>query len=128
MISFFFISNCKKFGRQAWLISAIIITELLVTIKFGWETISKPIPTLIAYFWILGFIGLVIYTIWKFYIVRDVKNDVVVDMTEQHKDGAKEQVKEEKEIVTRFRVNNNNNVKGDGLHQRARTKNGPSVL
>lgn len=39
------------------MILAIIITELLVAIKFDYETITKPIPQHIAYFWILGFVG-----------------------------------------------------------------------
>jgi phosphatidylserine synthase 2 len=36
---------------------AIVITELLVTVKFDYETITKPLPKTIAYFWILGFLG-----------------------------------------------------------------------
>ena len=135
--------NCKKFGRQSWLIIAIIITEFLVVIKFGWETLTKPIPTHIAYFWILGFIGLVVYTVWKFWIYRDVKNDIVMHTEESEKEHVGDSV--ENQINTRSRVNNNNNSKGDvlhqrgrvnnnnangngNLHQRARTKNGPSVL
>lgn len=135
--------NCKKFGRQSWLIIAIIITEFLVVIKFGWETLTKPIPTHIAYFWILGFIGLVVYTVWKFWIYRDVKNDIVMHTEESEKEHVGDSV--ENQINTRSRVNNNNNSKGDvlhqrgrvnnnnangngNLHQRTRTKNGPSVL
>ncbi|KAK6184097.1 hypothetical protein SNE40_006629 [Patella caerulea] len=68
--------NCKKFGRQSWLIAAIIITEFLIIAKFDWKTISKPLPRPIAAMWIVGLVGLVVYTIWKFYIKRDVKNDI----------------------------------------------------
>ncbi|XP_013403377.1 phosphatidylserine synthase 2-like [Lingula anatina] len=60
--------NCKKFGRQAWMIAAIIITELLIVLKFDWQTVSKPIPFPVACFWILGIVGLFVYTIWKFYL------------------------------------------------------------
>ncbi|XP_029652149.1 phosphatidylserine synthase 2 [Octopus sinensis] len=68
--------NCKKFGRQSWLIAAIIITEFLITIRFDWVTITKPIPKTMASFWLVGFLSLLLWTIWKFYIKRDVKNDI----------------------------------------------------
>ncbi|ESO97633.1 hypothetical protein LOTGIDRAFT_103737 [Lottia gigantea] len=68
--------DCKKFGRQSWLIIAIIVTEFLIIAKFDWKTISKPLPRPVAAFWLVGLCGLVIYTIWKFYIKRDVKNDI----------------------------------------------------
>lgn len=68
--------NCKKFGRQAWMIIAIIITEFLIVVKFDFVTISKPLPPHVAVFWILGLITLIVWTIWKFYIYRDVKSDL----------------------------------------------------
>ncbi|XP_060078591.1 phosphatidylserine synthase 2-like [Ylistrum balloti] len=68
--------TCKKMGRQFWLISIIAITEVLLALKFEWETVTKPIPSKITYMWLLGLVGLVLLTIWKFYIYRDVKNDV----------------------------------------------------
>lgn len=68
--------NCKKFGRQSSIIVAIIVTEFLITVKFDWETISKPLPRHIAVFWTLGCLGLVLYTIWKFYYFKDVKSDL----------------------------------------------------
>lgn len=71
--------SCKKFGRQSWLIAMIIITEFLIVVKFDWETISKPLPQHIALFWIVGALGLVFFTFWKFFIYRDVKNDVLVE-------------------------------------------------
>ena len=71
--------SCKKFGRQSWLIAMIIITEFLIVVKFDMETISKPLPQHIALFWIVGALGLVFFTFWKFFIYRDVKNDVLVD-------------------------------------------------
>jgi len=53
----FVFRKCSKFGHQSWMILAIIITEFLVAIKFEFETITKPLPQHIAYFWILGFVG-----------------------------------------------------------------------
>ncbi|GIX66727.1 phosphatidylserine synthase 2 [Caerostris extrusa] len=44
--------NCKTFGRQSWVMVAIVITEFLVIAKFDYNTITKPIPTHIIYFWI----------------------------------------------------------------------------
>lgn len=58
------------------MIIAIIITEFLIVVKFDFETISKPLPPHVAYFWILGLLSLIIWTIWKFYIYRDVKSDL----------------------------------------------------
>lgn len=71
--------SCNKFGRQSWLIAMIIITEFLIVVKFDMETISKPLPQHIALFWIVGALGLMFFTFWKFFIYRDVKNDVLVE-------------------------------------------------
>lgn len=67
--------NCKKFGRQSWMIAVIIITELLIIMKFDWETITKPLPTSVLCFWIIGLLGLVLWTIWFFCIHHKI--DVV---------------------------------------------------
>ncbi|KAL8568159.1 hypothetical protein ACOMHN_027682 [Nucella lapillus] len=69
-------SNCKKFGRQSWLIISIIITEFLLVLKFDWRTVTKPIPQPVASVWVVGLVTLLVWTIVKFYILRDVKNDV----------------------------------------------------
>ncbi|VDP70900.1 unnamed protein product [Schistosoma curassoni] len=61
--------KCKRFGRQAWMISSIIITEFLIVMKFGWDIITKPFPRHISIFWSLVLIGLVSWTFWHFYIV-----------------------------------------------------------
>lgn len=114
--------TCRKFGRQSWLIVAIVITELLIVIRFDWETISKPVPPPVSYFWIFGAIGLVLYTIWKFYIKRDVKNDVpskakfaIADDDEQ----------EEQTYALRDMKEQPSN---GNLHHREKTKNGSAGL
>lgn len=66
------------------MIAAIIITELLIVVKFDWETITKPLPTHVAYGWILGFSFLLIFTVWKFYIFRDVKSDLPIESSESN--------------------------------------------
>ncbi|KAL5007110.1 hypothetical protein ScPMuIL_015916 [Solemya velum] len=68
--------TCKKFGRQSWLVIAVIITEFLITIRFDWETISKPLPRHISMFWSIGLVSLLLWTLWKFYIKKDVKHDI----------------------------------------------------
>ncbi len=36
--------DCENFGRQSWVILAIVITEFLIVARFDWETITKPLP------------------------------------------------------------------------------------
>ena len=62
--------QCKKFGRQAWVATAIIITEVLIVLKFDWETVTKPLPFHITLFWITFVIGLVLWTIYHFWFKR----------------------------------------------------------
>lgn len=68
--SSFWFRNCKRFGRQSWLIAAVIITEFLIVVKFDWNTVTKPLPKPIAIFWVLGLLGLVGWTVLKFYILK----------------------------------------------------------
>ncbi|CAG0884763.1 unnamed protein product [Cyprideis torosa] len=51
--------ECDTIGRQCWMLIAIIATEFLVVIKFGKETVTKPIPQHIALLWGLGLVGLI---------------------------------------------------------------------
>lgn len=62
--------NCKRLGRQAWMFCCIIITELLIVLKFGWETVTKPLPRHIATFWILSIFTLALWTFLRFYVAR----------------------------------------------------------
>ncbi|XP_065583789.1 phosphatidylserine synthase 2-like [Artemia franciscana] len=62
--------GCKSFGRQSWTLLTIVFTEFLIVIRFGGETISKPIPRFIALFWVLGLIALLCYTVWAFILNR----------------------------------------------------------
>ncbi|KAI3378688.1 hypothetical protein SNEBB_005613 [Seison nebaliae] len=36
--------KCKKFGSQAWIMAVIIVTEILIVVKFDKQTILKPLP------------------------------------------------------------------------------------
>ena len=49
---------------------AIVVTELLICVKFGWDTITKPLPRSIAIAWLSFAIGLFLYTIVKFVIFK----------------------------------------------------------
>ena len=62
--------NCKTFGAQSWIASALIITEMLVALKFDWDTITKPLPRPVAIVWIVGLTGLALWTLWHFYLQR----------------------------------------------------------
>lgn len=60
--------TCTKFGRQAWVLTTIVVTEFLIVLKFGWETITIPLPTPVAYSWLAGVAALVCWTLWAFFI------------------------------------------------------------
>ena len=65
--------DCDRLGRQTWVVLAIVATELLLCIKFGWATITKPLPGAIILWWLLGLIILMTYTIVKFVIFKPTK-------------------------------------------------------
>ncbi|CAL4090845.1 unnamed protein product, partial [Meganyctiphanes norvegica] len=60
--------DCSKFGRQSWLFLSIVCTELLLIIKFGWETVTIPFPRHVVILWILFIFTLILWTIWNFFI------------------------------------------------------------
>ena len=59
-----------KVGRQSWMLVAILVTECLICFKFGWETITKPIPSSITVWWLVGLGLLVLYTFVKFVVFK----------------------------------------------------------
>ena len=63
----------EKLGRQSWMLLCIVCTEVLVCVKFGWDTITKPLPRPIALWWLAFGVGLVIYTFVKFVIFKPTK-------------------------------------------------------
>uniref|UniRef100_A0A3P8R912 Phosphatidylserine synthase n=2 Tax=Astatotilapia calliptera TaxID=8154 RepID=A0A3P8R912_ASTCA len=58
----------KKLGQQAWLVSAITVTEFLIVVKYDPHTIMLPIPSLIIQCWFLGILLILIWTVWRFFI------------------------------------------------------------
>jgi len=65
--------TCEQLGRQSWVMVAIVVTELLICVKFGWNTITKPLPKHIAIWWVVGCCLLVGYTVIKFYLLKPNK-------------------------------------------------------
>ncbi|XP_054164908.1 phosphatidylserine synthase 2-like [Oppia nitens] len=65
--------NCKKFGRQSWVILSIITTEFLIIAKFDWNVITKPLPKHVFWFWVGGALLLLLWTIWNFFLRRVTK-------------------------------------------------------
>ncbi len=59
--------NCKRFGQQSWIMAAIIVTETLIGLKFGWDTVTKPPPFHIVVFWAVLLLLLTAYTMWQFF-------------------------------------------------------------
>jgi hypothetical protein len=104
--------ECDKLGRQSWVMIAIIVTELLICIKFGWSTITKPLPRHIALWWVLGAAILLVYTVVKFYLLKpnhipkpekeNIRMGSPVNTPAKHKD---------------FPVENNQNLELSGLYQ-----------
>ena len=62
--------QCKKFGRQSWVVNAIVITEVLIVCKFDWQTVTKPLPFHIVVVWVSIAVGVVIWTIYQFWFKR----------------------------------------------------------
>jgi hypothetical protein len=62
--------SCKKIGPQVWLIMTIVITELLIALKFDWHTFTLPPPTNVVVFWSVLIAVLSLWTLWHFYLQR----------------------------------------------------------
>ncbi|XP_040582315.1 phosphatidylserine synthase 2-like [Lepeophtheirus salmonis] len=65
--------ECDKLGRQSWVLLAVISTELLVCLKFGWDTMTKPIPKSILLWWLAGIVLIIFYTFVKFVILKPTR-------------------------------------------------------
>ncbi|XP_066275656.1 phosphatidylserine synthase 2-like [Branchiostoma lanceolatum] len=65
--------TCKKFGQQAWILAAIVITELLIVMKFDLNLLLLPFPEHIWQCWVAAFVGIASWTIWRFFIRRNQK-------------------------------------------------------
>jgi len=59
------------------LMMSIIITEVLITLKFDWHTFTKPLPRHVVVGWTIGLAVLAIWTIWHFYLQRLLRHTEV---------------------------------------------------
>lgn len=80
---------------------------------------SFKVSFAVAFYEHIFLTGLVGYTIWKFYIKRDVKNDIALKPKQKVWDDSTQRTDDSQKSSLR-NVNNNNN----SLHHRAKTKNG----
>ncbi len=51
----------------------IIFTEVLIVLKFDWETVTKPFPLHVTIFWIGFLFVLFAWTVWHFYIKQFIR-------------------------------------------------------
>ncbi|CAG8476560.1 8427_t:CDS:2 [Diversispora eburnea] len=58
--------ECKRFGPQAWLTIANVMTETVICFKFGRGEFPEPAPTNVIVFWIVLITVLIGYAIWQF--------------------------------------------------------------
>ena len=68
----------NQLGRQTWVLIMIIMTELLICIKFGWATITKPLPRHIALWWVLGALILIGYTFVKVRVFYESYSESII--------------------------------------------------
>jgi phosphatidylserine synthase 2 len=75
--------NCKKMGTQTWVAITVIITELLIIFKFDWDRIKVPPSNTIILCWAIFIFGLILSTIWNFYIRPGIHwNDKIKNKTD----------------------------------------------
>ena len=100
-------SHCKKIGAQTLVLVAIIVTEVLITFKFDWQTFTKPLPGYVVVGWVIGLAALAIWTIWHFYLQRLLTHTEVrslaANAAESREAGAGVNVSESSELNGRVR-------------------------
>ena len=63
-------SGYPKIGSQAWVLMAIIVTEVLVVFKWGKGNFTAPFPKLVIAFWSVFILIMTIFPIWQFYLKK----------------------------------------------------------
>ncbi|XP_032787452.2 phosphatidylserine synthase 2 [Daphnia magna] len=77
--------DCENFGRQSWVILAIVVTEFLIVARFDWETITKPLPWHVVLFWSIFFLMLVTWTVFRFFIASNLQKNADRWLEEQRR-------------------------------------------
>ncbi|KAI8854539.1 phosphatidyl serine synthase-domain-containing protein [Chytridium lagenaria] len=58
--------KCKRLGMHAWMVTANILTEALICLKFGQNEFPTPAPKEVIIFWICLVGSVVGYAVWQF--------------------------------------------------------------
>ncbi|CAG8759579.1 15436_t:CDS:1, partial [Acaulospora morrowiae] len=58
--------KCKRFGPQAWLTVANVMTETVICYKFGRGEFPNPAPTHVVVFWTILITALIGYSTLQF--------------------------------------------------------------
>jgi phosphatidylserine synthase 2 len=56
-------STCKKFGTMAWICSAVVGVETLISIKFGQGHFPTPAPPIVVWSWAIFFLVFVVSSV-----------------------------------------------------------------
>lgn len=60
--------NCDKLGQQAWIAIAMVVTEVLIVLKFDLPLVMKLPPVGVLIFWALFGMVLTLWTLWFFFV------------------------------------------------------------
>uniref|UniRef100_A0A4W4DNY8 Phosphatidylserine synthase n=1 Tax=Electrophorus electricus TaxID=8005 RepID=A0A4W4DNY8_ELEEL len=101
----------KKLGQQAWLASAITVTEFLIVVKYDPKTIMLPIPFFITQCWILGLVLILTWTLWRFFI-----RDITLRYKETRR--RKQESSAEREMSPSSNANNPITASAEGLKEK----------
>jgi len=75
-----------EIGQSAWIMISIVITEAMICIKFGWETIMLPFPTHVKLFWMIAVSGYIVWSFWPLWGVKiDSQKPVTTPREEKRK-------------------------------------------
>ena len=66
--------NCVKIGQQAWVVVAIVATEVLILVKFCRNLILKPPPSVNVFlFWLALFLLWLLYAVYHYLFPAIIK-------------------------------------------------------
>jgi len=75
-----------EIGQSAWIAISVIITEAMICVKFGWDTITTPFPQHIKIFWVLVLSMYIIWSFWPLWKVDITLEKPEEETTEKDKD------------------------------------------
>jgi hypothetical protein len=63
-------SATKRVGPQAWLAILIVVTEVLIVVKFDWPLVTMPAPANVKLFLAVSGAAWLVWTIYAYYVHR----------------------------------------------------------